>query len=69
MCQIDKRFVAVCTAGGQDLAAWLARNGLALAFRRYSLYYVEDEQTAQAAGLGVWRGEFVMPWDWRKGVR
>ncbi len=24
---------------------------------------------AQAAQAGIWRGEFVAPWDWRKGKR
>ena len=40
-----------------------------LAFRRYSLDYVEEEKAAQAASLGVWRGRFVPPWDWRTGIR
>jgi len=64
-----KRIVAVCSIAGADLSRWMVQQGQAVAYRRYSLAYVEDEQAAQAAGLGVWRGEFVMPWDWRKGVR
>ena len=63
------RMVATCTAGGDDLGAWLVENGWALAYRRYSLDYVDEEQRAQAGGLGMWRGAFVAPWDWRKGVR
>jgi len=38
-------------------------------YRRYSTRYVADEDTAYAAKQGMWQGEFVKPWDWRKGVR
>jgi hypothetical protein len=27
------------------------------------------EQAARAAGYGIWRGDFVPPWEWREGVR
>jgi len=63
------RVVAVCSAGGEDLGAWLVSNGLALAFRRYSVDYVDQEQAAQSGRRGLWAGEFVAPWDWRRGVR
>jgi endonuclease YncB( thermonuclease family) len=63
------RTVAICFAGGDDLGGWLVEKGWALAYRRYSVAYVGQEQVAQSAGRGMWRGEFVMPWDWRKGVR
>ncbi len=42
---------------------------LALAYRRYSLDYVDEEADAQAAWRGVWAGEFVKPWEWRRGKR
>jgi endonuclease YncB( thermonuclease family) len=63
------RIVAICYAGGDDLSAWLVENGWALAYRRYSVAYVGQEHAAESAGRGVWRGEFVPPWEWRKGVR
>jgi hypothetical protein len=63
------RIVAVCHAGGKDLNAWLVSEGLALAYRRYSTDYVSQEKAARAAGRGLWRGEFVEPWQWRKGKR
>jgi endonuclease YncB( thermonuclease family) len=28
--------------------------------------YVRDEADAKAGRKGMWRGEFMMPWDWRK---
>lgn len=63
------RIVAICSAGGEDLNAWMVAEGWALAYRNYSTDYVDEEAAAQAAGLGIWRGEFVAPWDWRRGVR
>jgi endonuclease YncB( thermonuclease family) len=63
------RTVAVCYLGNEDLNAWLVSEGLALAYRRYSLDYVDEEEAAEEAGRGMWRGEFVAPWDWRRGAR
>jgi len=60
------RTVAVCTSGGVDLSAELARAGLALAYRQYSSDYVDEEAEAKAAGRGVWAGEFTAPWDFRR---
>lgn len=59
------RVVAVCYLGKEDLGSWLVKKGMALAFRRYSLDYVAEEDEARAAKLGVWRGEFQPPWEWR----
>ena len=44
------RIVAVCHAGGQDLNGRMVAEGMALAYRRYSTEYVDEEDTAQAAG-------------------
>jgi endonuclease YncB( thermonuclease family) len=66
------RMIAICTAAGEDLSAWLVwlvEQGWVLAYRRYSIAYVGQEQEAESAGRGIWRGEFVAPWDWRKGIR
>jgi len=40
-----------------------------LAYRRYSLDYVDEEADAQAARRGLWAGEFVKPWEWRREKR
>ena len=61
------RIVAVCQIGSQDLGAWLVSHGHAVAFRRYSMDYVADEERARAARRGMWAGRFAMPWDWRAG--
>ena len=60
------RVVAVCRAGPINLNAWMVGNGWAVAYRRYSKDYVRDEDDAKAGRKGMWRGEFMMPWDWRR---
>ena len=63
------RTIAACTVQGEDVQAWMVLNGWALAYRRYSTEYVGEEAAAQDARAGIWRGEFVPPWEWRSGVR
>ena len=63
------RLIAVCYAGTDDLNAWMVREGWAVAYRRYSKDYVDEEVEARAAGRGVWRGDFMLPWKWRQSVR
>src|SRR5262249_37850810 len=60
------RIVAVCSIAGEDLNAWIVRQGWALAYREYSSAYVADEDAAHAAGDGIWRGSFEPPWQWRQ---
>lgn len=63
------RTIATCAAHGADIGSRMVEAGHALAFRRYSLVYVDAEDAARAAALGVWQGEFMPPWEWRKGMR
>lgn len=63
------RSVGVCSSGGEDLNAWLVENGWALAYREYAEDYVDQEEDARANGRGIHRGEYVEPWDWRRGDR
>ncbi len=53
----------------EDLGAWMVRQGLALAYRRYSREHVDEETEARAARRGIWASEFVKPWEWRRGKR
>jgi len=55
----------VCSVAGDDLNAWMVREGWALAFVRYSTAYVKEEEKAHSAERGLWRGAFIAPWDWR----
>jgi endonuclease YncB( thermonuclease family) len=68
-----QRALAVCTAGGMDVAREMVRRGLAVAYypargvRGPS--YEAEEAEAEAAQRGLWGGSFVRPSDWRKGER
>ena len=64
-----RRIVAVCSANGVDLGAWLVENGWALAYERYSKAYVEHQARARAAKAGIWQSRFQKPWEWRKQKR
>jgi endonuclease YncB( thermonuclease family) len=59
-----KRIVAVCYLGDLDLSTWMVRHGWAVAYRRYSVEYGSQEDAAKADGVGVWRGQFTLPWEW-----
>lgn len=64
------RIIAVCFKGTEDLDRWMVAAGWAVAFRKYSLDYVGDEESAKRGKLGIWSGNFEMPWEWRsKGIR
>ena len=63
------RIVGICHVDGVDLNAAMVAAGWAVAFRRYSSAYVREEESARAGGLGIWGSEFVVPWEWRDGVR
>jgi endonuclease YncB( thermonuclease family) len=65
----DGDMLAVCSAGGDDLNGWMVSQGMALAFRQYANKYVRREKKAAKEKVGLWRGYFVMPWDWRRGKR
>ena len=64
-----KRLIAVCFVGSRDLNAEMVRQGWALAYRKYSTDYVIQEKVAQSERSGIWSGQFVSPWDWRRGKR
>jgi endonuclease YncB( thermonuclease family) len=59
------RPVAVCRVAEIDLAATQAKSGLAVAYRKFTRDYVDEEDDARSAKRGVWSGRFEMPWDWR----
>lgn len=52
-----------------DLAEWVVRSGYAMALRDESQEYVEAEDAARTAEMGLWGGPNVAPWEWREGVR
>ena len=65
-----RRTIARCTVGGQDIEAWMVRNGWALDYAKYSDgAYANEQQAADAARKGIWASEFQAPWEWRKARR
>lgn len=54
---------------GFDIVRNMVHTGWALAYRRYSTDYVDTEDDAREAKRGMWKGEFVPPWEWRRGRR
>ena len=64
-----KRLIAVCYVDETDLNAGMVDAGMALAYRKYSLDYVLNEERARNARIGMWAGNFIDPWDWRRGKR
>lgn len=60
------RMIGYCLADGGDIQQAMVRLGWAVAYRKYSEVYVADENAAKLDGNGIWRGGFMMPWDWRR---
>ncbi|GJD56515.1 thermonuclease family protein [Methylobacterium dankookense] len=60
------RVSAVCRVGGEDVAAWMAAHGHALANRRQTQAYLQQERRAWATRRGLWAGTFEEPADWRQ---
>ena len=60
-----RRIIAVCFKGTINLNAWMVEQGWAVAFRKYGLDYVTQEDEARVNRRGMWAGGFDMPWDWR----
>lgn len=63
------RLIVVCHVKDIDMNAAMVREGWALAYRRYSMDYVKAEFSACLNQRGMWAGEFVEPWRWRRGER
>ena len=55
------RNVATCLAGGEDVAAIMVRQGMAIAYRRYSGRYVNAEAAARSDGIGLWTSTYIQP--------
>lgn len=58
-----------CMAGDRDLALSLLEQGYAVATAEAASALQAAEAKARDAKLGLWRGDFVHPADWRAGER
>ena len=70
-CEVSRRdkygrAIGACFVNGRDLQQELVRQGLALAYRKYSTRYVTTEDEANEAQRGMWSGSFIEPWRWRR---
>lgn len=63
------RTVATCTVARQDVGRMLVVDGLALAYRTYSMAYALDEKRAVISGRGLHAYRFDRPADYRRAVR
>ena len=64
-----KRKLAICFKHKLSINSWLVRNGYAVAYKKYSKKYLDEEFDAKNDKLGIWQGTFEMPWNWRKNVK
>jgi endonuclease YncB( thermonuclease family) len=63
-----KRHLARCGVAGQDIAEWLASNGWAVPYRDCRCETIRGAvDRAKAQQLGIWSGDVMAPWQWRKG--
>jgi endonuclease YncB( thermonuclease family) len=60
------RMIGKCSVNGLDIGAEMVSRGLALAYTRYSRYYLPNQNEAHAAGAGMFAGQFMPPWEWRR---
>ena len=63
---IYNRYVAICSVSGINLNQWMVKNGWAIAYRYYSREYVLEENFARDNKLGIWKSEFLEPYQYRR---
>ena len=56
------RMLARCSLDGDDIGAWLVREGLAVSYGDYE----REESAARRRKIGLWAGNFERPGDWRQ---
>src|SRR6056297_1858575 len=63
------RTVATCSVAAQDVGKMLVSEGLALAYRKYSMAYDLDEKRAVISGRGLHAHRFDRPAEHRRAIR
>jgi endonuclease YncB( thermonuclease family) len=63
---IYNRYVAVCYINTIDINQWMVKNGWAIAYKYYSIDYINEEKFARENKLGIWNSEFLEPYLYRK---
>jgi endonuclease YncB( thermonuclease family) len=60
------RLLGTCFCRMKNINQWMVSSGNALAYREYSLLYINEEEAAKINQQGLWNYEsFMNPWDWR----
>ena len=57
--------VGTCSLGAYDLGVAIVNAGWAVAYLKYTDIYYPYEENARNNRVGLWQGQFYMPWDWR----
>ncbi len=65
----DGEILARCFSEGYDLSEGMTYTGWAMADPQTGERYRQFQEDAEKAGRGLWRGRFVMPWEWHIGKR
>ncbi len=66
----DNRKVSRCEIDGQDLGYLMVRSGYALDYEYFSKgYYADAQNMARNENKGLWSGQFIEPWVWRRQKR
>jgi len=60
------RVVAECFIQSESLSSYMVRSGHAVAYRKYSSKFVEDEKYAKSNKLGIWSTKFQNPEEFRR---
>ena len=63
---IYNRYVAICSVNKININQWMVKNGWSIAYRYYSMDYINEEKFARENKLGIWKGEFIEPYLYRK---
>jgi endonuclease YncB( thermonuclease family) len=60
------RVIGSCEVGDLDINRAMVVAGLARAYRQYSERYLYEEYGAMRNKAGMWSGECLAPWEWRR---
>lgn len=60
------RMIGSCEVGDMDINREMVVFGLARAYRQYSKRYLYEEHGAMRNKAGMWGGECMAPWEWRR---
>ena len=60
-----KRFIAICFANKINLNKMMIIQGWAIAYKYYSLDFVNEENIARSNKIGIWKGIFEEPYQFR----